>query len=494
MRARLVLTLVAVLILTFTRTPSADPIVYSNGSAMLTGGEPLVGNHMAADDFVLASGAALTNVTFSALASTVAAEIPRAGFSWSIFSNGANQPGTVITSGFVPNDSVTSVRTGGMCILDASFACSTPRAEYRVSFALPSVGLGPGTYWLGLHSGTPTDVGGSNFNWTITTVPGNAVGGFANGTGFMPTTAVYRNPDMSLFRNPDALTFDLEGSPLTFKDVAQNKLTAFTTNGSLKADFTPMIPGVPNILERAASLASAWTGERITHFNWIQDITGISVPGVGSLPTDNPLVQVGVQLTAGGRGLGTDPALGGNPSDRIIHMGFPTADNLPFYYDERTPEFGSDDNSLSKHTTDRALEILDSPRLLIPGSTVTFSDYLVGVTEDNRPIFFKDLDGLGFRWSYTQGPFFGDGSAECLPSSPTTNQTAKCVTLQGTEDGFGSTSFLGYINSSDFTPELLNHLATITQVPSSVPEPASLVLACGGLIVLMLWSKWGPFI
>lgn len=270
------------------------------------------------------------------------------------------------------------------------------------------------------------------------------------------------------------------GNALTFRDVAQNNVGAVATGGSISATFGAKDPNTRSLisLSQAAQLASTWTGSSITHFNWYQDITSISVPLLGTIDNNNPF-DPAVMLAVGARGLGPDPYPGGNPANRLRNFGNPTSDSYPMYLDEVTPLGGDPNLSVANNTAGGLqLKMFDSPNFAVPGTAVEFSTYLVGVTASLQDIFFPNIDGLGFKWRYTEG---STPSAECI-ASPTT-----CANFSGSSGNTGMVEFLGYINSSDFTPDLLQHLQSgyVPDNAVTVPEPSSLILLASALITLI---------
>ena len=139
--------------LTLVASPARAQL-YNNGLPNGSGGNEMT-QWVQAEDFTLGSGATLTSVTFWA-----SVGVPGYGGSifWQIYSNGAGVPGSVLNSGLAAP--ATTLYSGANC-------CGI-LTGMQLDFALPSIVLAPGTYWLGLHNGPLSTTARQEFYWATT--------------------------------------------------------------------------------------------------------------------------------------------------------------------------------------------------------------------------------------------------------------------------------------------------------------------------------------
>jgi hypothetical protein len=128
-----------------------------------------------ADDFGLAAGTSISNISFW---SVEAAGAYRGSISWAIVSGLGASGGVTLASGTQSMVSRTSL--GSVLGLD----------EYRNDFSLNApVALGAGTYWLVLHNGSFSNLGDPNeFLWETAAANGTAGGleSFDSGATWSP--------------------------------------------------------------------------------------------------------------------------------------------------------------------------------------------------------------------------------------------------------------------------------------------------------------------
>lgn len=138
--------------------PGSSATLYNNGSPNQQDGED-ISLFIGADDFVLNSDAIVNGATFWASADVDPFFSQFSGtVGWGIFADNSGLPGPLIASG---SDSSPTLSDTGVQILGTE--------EYQISFAIPSIPLDTGTYWLGLHEntfGTPDD--GTTVYWDTT--------------------------------------------------------------------------------------------------------------------------------------------------------------------------------------------------------------------------------------------------------------------------------------------------------------------------------------
>ena len=140
----------------------ATPFFYDNGAPNHLSGAEMT-QWVEADDFTLTDATTLTGIRFWNVQDDVRVigTTYQGSISWQIFTNNAIEPGTVVASGTTA--AVTRSATGH----------SLPPAqgslpEFQHDFALPSVALSPGTYWLALHNGPLTTETFQQFYWEST--------------------------------------------------------------------------------------------------------------------------------------------------------------------------------------------------------------------------------------------------------------------------------------------------------------------------------------
>jgi hypothetical protein len=143
--------------------PASAALIYNNGGPNHLGGSDMVLS-LEADDFTVAAQSTLTTAQFWDF------ETPGGGdyagsISWFIYSNSANNPGSVLFSGSASGAAVTRAATG---IFDPSLQFT----EFSDTFTFGGgVTLSAGVYWLGLHNGptSPVDPNSlANFAWENT--------------------------------------------------------------------------------------------------------------------------------------------------------------------------------------------------------------------------------------------------------------------------------------------------------------------------------------
>ena len=130
--------------------------VYDNGSPVMKNGNEMT-QWIQAEDFSLDSPVVLTNVRFWGFEQTTGAYV--GSIVWSIYSDSSSTPGTLLQRG-------TAVPT----VTDYG-------TDYQFDFAVGTLNLGAGTYWLGLHNGPLTTTTRETFYWNHTaanaTTPGH---------------------------------------------------------------------------------------------------------------------------------------------------------------------------------------------------------------------------------------------------------------------------------------------------------------------------------
>ena len=178
----------------------ADSEVFDNGADLQLG--TAIGTinqyHAVSDDFTLASGAILTRVVFgedSLLFGAVVPPVPL-NVDWSI--------------GSAPFSASVAAGTAGLSTSGGtSVGGTTDLWSYSSSFALPSLALGPGTYWLTLGNGTDSGLG--NTYWSAS----NAKAGDAELLSKPPagsgTSALDYEMAFQLYAAPEPGTLGLVG-------------------------------------------------------------------------------------------------------------------------------------------------------------------------------------------------------------------------------------------------------------------------------------------
>jgi hypothetical protein len=168
------------LITTVLVTPCYPSIIWNNGDPNQVDGQDISG-FIAADDFTLNSPVTITGLSFYSSAASDPYSSQFGGiFGWGFLTNGNEQPGALLTSGYSNSPSI--IDTGNQIL---------GTEEYKVSLVISSVSLGPGTYWLALHAnpfGSPAngqvywDTSGSQSGAIpVATTDLTAVGGWAQG-------------------------------------------------------------------------------------------------------------------------------------------------------------------------------------------------------------------------------------------------------------------------------------------------------------------------
>lgn len=127
--------------------PASAAIIYDNGGSNQSGGTEM-SNTMLAQDFRLATQAALTNAVFHAVSLDDAiTSNPLAVLQYAIFADNGGAPGSILASGEALDTTLMS--TGS----------SLGGEEYRVSFNFQSAftAAAQTTYWFGLRFGSSSD-------------------------------------------------------------------------------------------------------------------------------------------------------------------------------------------------------------------------------------------------------------------------------------------------------------------------------------------------
>jgi hypothetical protein len=159
----------------------ATPVLYDNGSPILSSGYNVVQNWLA-DDFTLAAPGSV--LAFRVFMSAEQPEYLR-DLGWAIYADDGGTPGAVLESGSGP----------GQRTLIGNVAYF----NYRIDFTLPQrLGLAQGRYWLGL-SGTPN--------------PDNPYA-YWTGAGPNATLPSMQSPDnLHWFMNGQEFAFQILGVP-----------------------------------------------------------------------------------------------------------------------------------------------------------------------------------------------------------------------------------------------------------------------------------------
>ena len=146
----------ATLALAFSSSTQGE-VSHDNGAPDQVSGTNM-SEQLVAENFTLAADANVILIRFWAIQS--AAPDYRGDVYWAIYSDAANQPGTVVAGGVEPV--VNAVVTGNSTLFGY--------AEY--SFDIPvDIQLAPGNYWLALHNGAVSNNGESEMLWSTTAVP-----------------------------------------------------------------------------------------------------------------------------------------------------------------------------------------------------------------------------------------------------------------------------------------------------------------------------------
>lgn len=146
----------------------AQAQLYNNGLPNAANGNEMTA-WIQAEDFFLGGSSTLTGVTFWA---TIDPGSYQGSIFWQIMGDNTGAPGTTLFSG------TATPTTAPYAGADAFFG-----SGLQLDFALPSIVLGGGTYWLGLHNGPLSTTSRLNFYWATTN--GNATAtGHEDGTPF----------------------------------------------------------------------------------------------------------------------------------------------------------------------------------------------------------------------------------------------------------------------------------------------------------------------
>jgi hypothetical protein len=131
-------------------------------------------SYFIAEDFTLTQAVTLNMVRFWNLQEGIPGCCYKNSITWGIYSNGAAKPGAPLAG---PTNTVNVTRTPTNSISN----------EYQNDFALPSVSLAAGTYWLALYNGPGTATGSDNFYWEFS---GSAPAGGSPGRVCTPSSTV----------------------------------------------------------------------------------------------------------------------------------------------------------------------------------------------------------------------------------------------------------------------------------------------------------------
>jgi hypothetical protein len=126
--------------------------LYVNGAPTDASGNEMT-SYVQAEDFQLASASTLTGVRVWGFYFGDLGRGYLGSLSWQVYADASNQPGYLLYSGVA-----TPELTGG-----ASNCCDG--IPLQMDFALPSIDLVAGTYWLGLHNGPMNEVATEYFYW-----------------------------------------------------------------------------------------------------------------------------------------------------------------------------------------------------------------------------------------------------------------------------------------------------------------------------------------
>lgn len=118
---------------------SAQTVVYDNGAPLGDNGN-VMDVAIQAEDFLFAAPTSFDQIRFWSLENSTG--YSGAGIEWWIFANNVTMPGAILYNG-----TATPTRT-------AQGGCCGSYARYQNDLFIPSLSLGAGTYWLGLHDGT----------------------------------------------------------------------------------------------------------------------------------------------------------------------------------------------------------------------------------------------------------------------------------------------------------------------------------------------------
>ena len=154
--------LTAALVLSVATLASAQTVVYDNGPPTYVNGNEM-SFWLQAEDFTFVTGNSFNQIRFWD------AELGGAytgAFDWWVFDNSGGTPGTILYSG-----TTAATRTDLGIDPNPLF----PQFEiFQNDLFTPSITLGPGTYWLGLHDAGTYDFRG--IYWETTNPNGTATG------------------------------------------------------------------------------------------------------------------------------------------------------------------------------------------------------------------------------------------------------------------------------------------------------------------------------
>ena len=142
-------------LLSLTAASSLAVPIFVNGAPNASSGNEMT-SRIQADDFTLSALTSLTGVRFWAFYFTDLAAGYLGEVEWTIYSQTAGQPGTILFSGLATPS------------ISAGVADCCAGINGLFSFGLPNVLLSPGTYWLGLHNGPTSQTEDENFYWQTT--------------------------------------------------------------------------------------------------------------------------------------------------------------------------------------------------------------------------------------------------------------------------------------------------------------------------------------
>jgi hypothetical protein len=134
---------------------SAQTVVYDNGPPTYDGGNEM-SFWLEADDFTFATATSFNQIRFWD-GEWLGPSYSGNGFEWWVFANNGGIPGTILYNGVA-----TPTRT-------AQPVCGFYAVCYQNDLFIPTLNLGAGTYWLGLHDNT--GYGADNFISWVWTLP-----------------------------------------------------------------------------------------------------------------------------------------------------------------------------------------------------------------------------------------------------------------------------------------------------------------------------------
>lgn len=135
-------------------------LIYDNGAPDSVSGNEMT-NWIQAEDFSLGAPVVLTDVRFWAFGFTEGAY--QGSLVWSLYADNAGEPGALLNRA-----AVVPTRT-----FDHSTSYGS---SYQYDFSVGAVGLGAGTYWLGLHNGPLSTTTREDMYWETTAANGTTLG------------------------------------------------------------------------------------------------------------------------------------------------------------------------------------------------------------------------------------------------------------------------------------------------------------------------------